>query len=139
MKNLLHYTAPNARPQDLVSHLREWFTMNDFNVQALKSEDGGDVLQVAKKGDWRKLVGLSTALNVVLRQHDSELSVEIGEGRWTDKAAAGAISLAGLWPLAVSAAIGAWDQIKLPERVAAEIENYLGSVGARREGAQTQR
>ncbi|MGA2067439.1 MAG: hypothetical protein ABSG86_20885 [Thermoguttaceae bacterium] len=77
----------------------------------MKIEDGGLLLQVEKSGAWRRFVGMSTALNVCFRHTGSTLNVEIGGGRWIDKAVAGGVSLIVLWPLAVTAGIGAWAQM----------------------------
>ena len=40
-----------------------------------------------------------------------------------DKAAVGTVSLLILWPLAITAGMGAWEQMKMPER----IFDYVGS------------
>ena len=77
----------------------------------------GLLIQVRKQGTWRALVGMQTALNVILRTDGDEITVEIGAGQWLDKAAAGVVSLFILWPLAVTAAIGAWNQMQTPEKV----------------------
>jgi len=81
-------------------------------------------VQVSKRGSWRKVIGMSTALNVLLDHDGTALTVEIGAGRWIDKAAAGSVSLF-LWPLAVTAAIGAWNQTKMPEKVFSFINQQL--------------
>ena len=80
-------------------------------------EDGGIVIQIEKVGTWRKMLGMSTAVHIVFHQVENTVNVEIGNGRWLDKAAAGTLSLIMLWPLAITAGIGAWQQTKLPERV----------------------
>jgi hypothetical protein len=45
------------------------------------------------------------------------MTVEIGAGKWIDKAAVGTVSMFILWPLAVTAGLGAWEQMKMPEKV----------------------
>ena len=109
---------------ELVVVLREWLGREGFNSQTLQSEDGATVIQVSKQGGWRKLVGMSTALNVVLRNNSSSLLVEIGAGRWIDKASVATVSLFILWPLAVTSAIGAWQQMKMPERILEQIQRF---------------
>ena len=52
---------------------------------------------------------------------------KLGAGRWIDKAATGAVAYFILWPLAAMAGIGAWQQIKMPERVFAQVAAFLGS------------
>jgi hypothetical protein len=100
-------------------------------VQDLKTEEGATLIQVSQPGGWRKFVGMSTALNVILDQQGDDLTVEIGAGQWIDKAAAGAVSLFVLWPLAVTAAIGALNQMKMPQRVFARVDELLAAERAR--------
>jgi hypothetical protein len=88
----------------------------------MNTEDHNLLIQVKKRGGWREFVGMATSLNVVLRQSGNTLTVEIGAGKWIDKAAAGVVSLVVLWPLAVTAGFGAWEQMKLPDR----IFDYIG-------------
>jgi hypothetical protein len=67
---------------------------------------------------------MATSLNVVFHQgEDDTLTVEIGAGKWIDKAAVGTVSLLILWPLAITAGIGAWEQMKMPDN----IFDYIGS------------
>jgi len=66
---------------------------------------------------------MSTSLNVAFHQQGDTLTVDIGAGKWIDKAAAGAVSMVILWPLAVTAGFGAWEQMKMPDR----IFDYIGS------------
>jgi len=80
--------------------LKNWLTSQNFDYQQLTTEDGGTLLQVSKKGGWRIIVGMSTALNIVLHQSSNNIAVEIGAGRWLDKAAVGTASMIVWWPLA---------------------------------------
>ncbi len=41
----------------LLADLRNWLISQNFNCQQLTTEDGGTLLQVAKKGGWRKIFG----------------------------------------------------------------------------------
>jgi len=66
---------------------------------------------------------MSTSLNIVFRQDGDILNVEIGAGKWIDKAAVGTVSMFILWPLAVTAGFGAWEQMKMPDRVFGYIGN----------------
>lgn len=109
----------------LISDTQNWLAGEGFKCQKLKAEDGGTLLQVEKSGGWRKLAGMSTALNIIFRQVGDNVNVEIGAGRWLDKAAAGTVSFFVLWPLAVTAGFGAWQQMKMPERVFGHIATFL--------------
>jgi hypothetical protein len=88
----------------------------------MSTETQAVLLQIKKRGGWRDFVGMATSLNIVFRQSVDTLTVEIGAGKWIDKAAVGTVSMFILWPLAVTAGVGAWEQMKLPEKVF----NYIG-------------
>jgi serine/threonine protein kinase len=124
---LRHYRAPGLRMADLTRHLLNWLRGEGFNTQDLKTDDGSTLIQIQQKGSWRKLVGMETALNIVLDHRGNDLTVEIGAGQWCDKVAAGVVSLFVLWPLAVTAAIGAWSQSQMPERVFSRVDDFLAS------------
>jgi hypothetical protein len=51
--------------------------------------------------------------------------VEIGAGRWMDKAATGAVAVLFLWPLAAIPGIGARQQLMMPQRVFEQIAAFL--------------
>ena len=68
-------------------------------------------------------MGVNTWYDQTLTGGQRWWTVEIGAGKWVDKAAVGTVSLFILWPLAITAGMGAWEQMKLPER----IFDYVGS------------
>ncbi|HLL76863.1 MAG TPA: TIR domain-containing protein [Pyrinomonadaceae bacterium] len=114
--------AADVAPR-LIADLKGWLDSQGFDSQQLNAEGQSLLLQVKKRGGWRDLVGMSTSLNILFHQSGDTLSVEIGAGKWIDKAAAGTVSLLILWPLAITAGIGAWEQMKLPDR----IFDFIGS------------
>lgn len=120
-----HYTiAPEDTPQ-LIADIRDWLTLEGFESQQMTTETHSTVLQIKKRGGWREYAGMSTSLNIVFHQSNDKLSVDIGAGKWIDKAAIGTVSLFILWPLAITAGFGAWEQLKMPEKIFDRIENQL--------------
>ncbi|WP_103666463.1 zinc ribbon domain-containing protein [Pseudanabaena sp. BC1403] len=109
------YQIPEIDLNELADNLQDWYKSKNFTVQKL-TVDGGGVLVQASQGGWRDVVGISSSLNVVLRQNESTLLVEIGAGKWLDKAAVGAVGVFFLWPLAVTNAWGVWKQSQLPKQ-----------------------
>jgi TIR domain len=107
----------------LIGDVRGWLNSQDFDTQQVNTDEDSVLLQVKKRGSWRDLVGMATSLNVVFHTEEDTLTVEIGAGKWIDKAAVGTVSLLILWPLAITAGMGAWEQMKLPDR----IFDYVGS------------
>lgn len=119
------FPAKNLDVQELVQALDNWLNTENFDKQVINTADGAVIIQVAKRGGWRKALGMSTALDVVLRHSDPYLNVEIGAGRWADKAVGGAVGMVILWPLTITSAYGAWEQVKMPTRVFEQIGVYL--------------
>jgi hypothetical protein len=118
-----HYICSPANAHQLIADVKGWLDSQEFDSQQMVTDNQGVLLQIKKRGNWRDYVGMSTSLNIVFHQSGDTLSVEIGAGKWIDKAAAGTISMFVLWPLAITAGIGAWEQAKMPEKVF----TYLGS------------
>lgn len=115
-KSRRYICTPNDTPR-LIADVTGWLDSEDFASQQMNAENGGLLLQIKKRGGWRDFVGMSTSLNIVFHQSGDTLTVEIGAGKWIDKAAVGTVSMFILWPLALTAGFGAWEQMKMPERV----------------------
>ena len=129
MNKMQSFHCPHSLYQDLISSTQNWLAGEGFKHQKLAMEDGGTLVQIEKIGGWKKLIGMSTALNIVFHQVDNTVNIEIGAGRWADKAVVGAVSLVVLWPLAVTAGFGAWQQAKMPERIFGHIAMFLSQHG----------
>lgn len=125
MTDIRNFNAPNLNMATLTEALHNWFQFQKYEVQSLDLPNGDKVIQ-ARLGGWRNMLGLSSALNIVLRHHnDHNLTVEIGAGKWADKAIVGTISMFVLWPLAFTAAYGAWQQNKLPQKTFDFIQQFV--------------
>jgi hypothetical protein len=121
------YACTRYNSPGLIADVKSWLKAQDFDCQQMSTESDTVLLQIKKRGGWRDFVGMSTALNIVFHQSEHVLTVEIGAGKWMDKAAAGTVSMFILWPLAVTAAKGAWDQWWMPDRVFDYIAMQLAS------------
>lgn len=119
------FLCPLSIFQDLTRATQDWLFIEGFNCQRFQTEDGGIVLQIETTGGWRKFLGMSTAIHIVFHHVDKTVNVEIGNGQWLDKAAIGLLSTIVLWPLAITAGVGAWRQMKLPERIYGYIADYI--------------
>lgn len=118
-----HYICASEDVPQLISDVKGWLDAQGFDSQQMPTDSQGLLLQIKKRGHWRDFVGMATSLNILFHQSGDTLTVEIGAGKWIDKAAAGTVSIFILWPLAVTAGIGAWEQVKMPEKVF----TYIGS------------
>ena len=111
------YACASSGASQLIADVTRWLDSQGFDSQQMSTEVQSVLLQVKKRGGWRDFVGMSTSLKIVFHQADDTLTVEIGAGKWIDKAAVGTVSMFILWPLAVTAGFGAWEQMKMPEKV----------------------
>jgi len=116
--------APGDVPK-VIADVKTFLDTEGFDSQQLKTEDAGVLLQIKKRGSWRDFVGMATSLNIVFRQAEGMMTVEIGAGKWLDASVGTTATLILLWPLAVTAGLGAWEQMKLPEKIFGFIGNRL--------------
>lgn len=98
----------------------------ELAVESFSSADGYFV-QAREDTTWKKFTGLGKALQVQILPSSggSEVIVNIGMGEWADKVGAAAVGLIFFTPLAVTAAIGAYGQNKLPSEIFECIEKFL--------------
>jgi hypothetical protein len=129
MSDFRSFQAPGVDVMTLARSLAGWLQQQQFEVQSVALQDGIQV-QARQAGGWRKFTGTSAALNISIRRLGDALNVDVGAGQWGDKAAAGAVGMFLLWPLAFTAAYGAWQQNKLPERVFEFIDRFIATGGA---------
>jgi hypothetical protein len=116
----------NDAPQ-LIADVKGWLDSLGFDSQQMNAEGESLLLQIKKRGGWRDYLGMATSLNILFNQTGDTLAVEIGAGKWLDKAAVGTVSMFILWPLAITAGFGAWEQMQMPEKIFDFIGNRLGN------------
>lgn len=124
MNDVRSFHAPRVQLQELAQAVMQWYQSQQFEVMSAPTSDGL-MIQARHEGGLRTAFGTGSALQIVLTPRGEELVVEIGAGKWGDKAAVGAVGVFLLWPLAFTAAYGAYQQSKLPERTFEFIERYL--------------
>tara|TARA_E500000331_G_scaffold26562_1_gene22695 strand:- start:553 stop:1077 length:525 start_codon:yes stop_codon:yes gene_type:complete len=119
------YIIDSENSSEIVSKVENWLSIsNDFEVQKHSLNETEDLLQIRKKGQWRRFVGMSTALSIQFTLKANNLKVSIGQAHWLGKVASGGVSWFVLWPLAVTTAVGVYEQAKTPEK----IFDYIDSI-----------
>ena len=119
------FYAPNVELEPLALELEGWLKGREFETQLMPLEGDGRVVQARQDRGWKAAIGLGLASNIALTRVGSNIKVEVGQGKWLDKAAVGAVGLLLLWPALVPAAIGAWQQSRLPEEVFSRVGAYV--------------
>ncbi len=98
-------------------------------TQAGKTTEGYLIQGKQEADGWKKLSGMDQAITVQLFQAGDTINVTAGFGKWSDKIGAGVVGYFVFAPLAITAAVGALAQKKLPNEVFDYIEKFILSGG----------
>ena len=104
-----------------------------YDVQTARVEDGGReglLVQIrnATTGGgrfFRTVTGLTSCATMQLLPNGSDLELEVMAGKWLDKIGAAAVSMVVLWPLLVTASVGAIRQKSMLDNLYAEAVAWL--------------
>lgn len=100
----------------------------NMDTQQLYGTDASQIILQAraKGGTVKQLVGMDKAITVRFsKDSTNNVTVEIGEAKWGDKAAVMAVSMFVLWPLTVTSGIGLYKQSKLPQKIKSVLDGYF--------------
>jgi FHA domain/Double zinc ribbon len=113
------YNADDIDIEQLANDL-----VNVYLAQSYQAQQFGDqqqrLVQLKKGGDFEAIIGMQAALTVTIQKTAGGTLAMIGQQKWLDKAAVGAVGLVALpvlWPLAITAGVGALRQASLSNQV----------------------
>jgi len=117
------FHAPNIDLSEVAGVLVSFFEQQRMETQALPMPEGY-LVEARHRGALRAVAGLQSSMRVLLTQEGDKLMVQIGSGKWGDKAFAAAISP---WfpPTLFTAGYGVWRQSRLPERAYERVQYFL--------------
>lgn len=98
-------------------------------TQAGKTTEGYLVQGKQESDGWKKISGTDQAISIQIFQTGDVINVTAGFGKWSDKIGAGVLGYFVFAPLAITAAIGAFMQKKLPGEIFDVIEKFILSGG----------
>ncbi|GAC1654736.1 MAG: hypothetical protein NVS4B12_26940 [Ktedonobacteraceae bacterium] len=113
------YNSEEIDIERLSQDLINVYTAQGYQTQHIGTKDQM-LVQIKKGGDLEALVGLQAALSLTIQHTGSGTLAMIGQQKWLDKAAVGAVGIIGfavLWPLALTAGAGALRQASLGNQV----------------------
>lgn len=113
------YQSEEIDIERLANDLENMFRMQGYEAQHAGTPDQM-IVQLKKGGDLIALIGLQTALTVIIQRMAGGTVTMIGQQKWMDKAAVGAVGLVAapiLWPLMLTAGAGAIRQASLGNQV----------------------
>lgn len=110
--------------------LQAWFiNEKKLHAEALPTDEGY-LVQAKQEDGWKKFAGMDSSVQVQLyATSPDQMLVNVGSGQWVDKAGAATIGMIAFAPLAVTAAIGAWGQKKMPQEIFSFLETFIMSGG----------
>ncbi len=113
------YNSEEIDIERLANDLESMYRMQGYEAQQIGNKDQM-MVQLKKGGDLVALIGLQAALSVILQHTAGGTIAMIGQQKWMDKAAVGAVGLVAapvLWPLMITAGAGAIRQASLGNQV----------------------
>src|SRR2546421_11714592 len=100
------YNADDINIELLANNMEHIYRAQGYQAQHFG--DNNQVMVQLKKGsDFEALIGLQAALSVIIQRSGGGVLAMIGQQKWMDKAAVGAIGIIAapvLWPLMITAA-----------------------------------
>lgn len=121
------YNSEEIDFEKLATDLENMFRMQGYEVQHFGNNDQM-MVQLKKGGDLVALIGLQTALSVTFQRTSGGSAALVGQQKWVDKAAVGAVGLIAfpvLWPLMITAGAGAVKQAALSSQVLGTIDSLV--------------
>src|SRR5436190_21174709 len=121
------YNSEDIDLERLANDLDNMYRMQGFEVQQIGNKDQM-MVQLKKGGDLVMLIGLQAALSVILQHTAGGTIAMIGQQKWLDKAAVGAVGLVAapvLWPLMITAGAGAVRQASLGNQVLNVVDGLI--------------
>ena len=121
------YHDPRINIQNAATEVEHTFLSQGYQVQHFGDSDHMTV-QMRKGGDFATIVGMQTALTVTMQRTPRGILTMIGQQQWVDKAVVGAVGLIAspiLWPLMVTAGIGAIQQATLSTQVSNVLDTAI--------------
>ena len=109
------YNSEDIDIERLASDLVSAYQSQGYRAQYIGSADQV-LVQIKKGGDFEAVLGMQAVLSLTIQRTAGGILAMIGQQRWVDKAAVGAVGIAVLpllWPLAVTASVGAVRQASL--------------------------
>lgn len=113
------YNSEDIDVERLANDVANAYLGQGYQAQQMGNKDQM-LVQLKKGGDFEAILGMQAAVSLTIQRTTGGVLAMIGQQRWLDKAAVGAIGLVGfpiLWPLTLTAGAGALRQASLGNQV----------------------
>jgi hypothetical protein len=129
------YNSEDIDIERLANDLVSAYQIQGYQAQQIGNKDQV-LVQLKKGGDFEAIIGMQAALSLTIQRTTGGVLAMVGQQRWLDKAAVGAVGIVALpvlWPLALTAGVGALRQASLGNQVLNMVD---GLVRQQRPGIQ---
>jgi hypothetical protein len=129
------YNSEEIDIERLANDLAGAYQVQGYQAQQIGNKDQV-LVQLKKGGDFEAIIGMQAALSLTIQRTTGGVLAMVGQQRWIDKAAVGAVGIVALpvlWPLALTAGVGALRQASLGNQVLNMVD---GLVRQQRPGIQ---
>src|SRR5438105_13408642 len=94
------YRSDNLSIERLAADLENFFRSQGYQVQQIGNNDQV-MVQLKKGSDFEAIIGMQAALTVTIQRSTGGVMAMIGQQKWVDKAAVGAVGIimAAVWRL----------------------------------------
>ncbi|HTK08542.1 MAG TPA: FHA domain-containing protein [Ktedonobacteraceae bacterium] len=113
------YNSEDIDIERLANDMTNIYLSQGYQAQQIGNKDQM-LLQLKKGGDFEAIIGMQAAVSLTLQRTAGGVLAMIGQQRWIDKAAVGAVGIVAfpvLWPLALTAGVGTLRQASLGNQV----------------------
>ncbi len=118
------YQAQGINLEKLADDMIHMFMMQGYQAQHFANRDSV-MVQLKKGGELQALLGMQAALTLTMSRTPGGVLAVIGQQQWVDKAAAGAVGMLILWPLAFTAGAGVIRQSNLATQVLSTLDSLV--------------
>src|SRR5579872_6445544 len=122
------YNVEDLDIQQIANNLENIYRSQGYQTQQVNANKDQVMVQLKKGGDLEMLIGLQAALSVIIQRSGGGTVAMIGQQKWVDKAAVGAVGLIAapiLWPLLLTAGAGAIRQASLGNQVLNAVDSLV--------------
>ncbi len=113
------YNSDEIDIEQRANNLENVYRAQGYQVQQIGNRDQM-MVQLKKGSDFEALIGMQAALSVIIQRSGGGVIAMIGQQKWIEKAAVGAVGIIAapvLWPLMLTAGAGAIRQASLANQV----------------------
>ena len=120
------YNSNSLNIEQLATDLEHFYRGQGYQVQQIANNDQ-IMVQLKKGSDLELLVGMQAALTITIQRTAGGVMAAVGQQKWIDKAAVGAVGIAipPLWPLLITAGFGAIRQAGLANQVMSILDGLV--------------